>query len=106
MTERDRASPGTLSPEPEVSRLARSLEKDLLTRYGPMIGQDDLRQALGYASLDAFRQAHFRGQLPVAVFAIPHRRGKYALVKDLALWLASLRLAVGRAEGPTEEEPP
>lgn len=106
MTERDWASPGILSPETEVEGLARSLEQDLLQRYGPMIGQDDLRQALGYASLAAFRQAYCRGQVPVPVFAISHRRGKYALVKDLALWLASMRLAVGDADRPTEEKQP
>jgi len=72
--------------------LAHSLEQDLLHRYGPVIGQDDLRQALGYTSLDAFRQALSRGLLPVPVFPIPHRRGKYALAKDIACWLAQLRL--------------
>lgn len=71
--------------------LAHSLEQDLLHRYGPVVGQDDLRQALGYASLDAFRQALSRGLLPVPVFPIPHRRGKYALAKDIASWLAQLR---------------
>lgn len=106
MTERDLGSSRARSPETEIDGLAGSLEQDLLKRYGPMIGQDDLRQALGYASLAAFRQAYCRGQVPVPVFAISHRRGKYALVKDLALWLASLRPAVGDADRPTEEKQP
>jgi hypothetical protein len=29
--------------------------------------------------------------LPVPVFAIAHRRGKFALCKDVAQWLAQLR---------------
>jgi hypothetical protein len=29
--------------------------------------------------------------VPVPVFPVRHRRGKYALVKDIALWLAELR---------------
>ncbi|MBD9368398.1 MULTISPECIES: hypothetical protein [Pseudomonadota] len=82
MTSRDE------TPDP----LAHVLEQDLLQRYGPVIGQDDLRQALGYTTLDAFRQALSRGLLPVPVFPIPHRRGKYALAKDIATWLAQLRL--------------
>lgn len=106
MTERDWAPPGTSSPGTKVEGLARSLEQDLLMRYGPMIGQDDLRQALGYASLASFRQAYCRGQLPVPVFAIPHRRGKYALVKDLALWLASSRLALKDSQRPAGGEQP
>ena len=71
--------------------LADALQQDLLHRYGPVIGQDELRQALGYASGDGFRQALARGLVPVPVFAIPHRRGKYALTKDVASWLAGLR---------------
>ncbi|MCD9006307.1 hypothetical protein LDO31_08675 [Luteimonas sp. XNQY3] len=71
--------------------LADALQRDLLQRYGPVIGQDDLRQALGYASPGGFRQALARGVIPVPVFAIPHRRGKYALTKDVASWLAELR---------------
>jgi len=86
MTERDRI----------MNSLARELEQDLLHRYGPIIGQDDLRQALGYSSSDAFRQALARRVLPVPVFAIAHRRGKFALAKDVAQWLAQLR---HRAQG-------
>jgi hypothetical protein len=71
--------------------LAVVLERDLLSHYGPMIGQDELRQVLGYATMDAFRQALSRRQLPVPVFALPNRRGKYALAKDVAIWLASMR---------------
>lgn len=71
--------------------LADALEHDLLSHYGPMIGQDELRQVLGYATMDAFRQALSRRQLPVPVFALPNRRGKYALAKDVAVWLASMR---------------
>lgn len=78
--------------EPDaIATLAKALERDLLFRYGPMIGNDDLRQALGYLSMDAFRQAQSRRQVPVPVFAVPNRRGKYALAKDVAHWLATLR---------------
>ncbi|MEA9480542.1 hypothetical protein VC290_09120 [Xanthomonas campestris] len=66
MTERDE----------HIGALAKVLEQDLLHHYGPVIGQDDLRQALGYTSLDAFRQALSRDSLPVPVFPIPNRRGK------------------------------
>jgi hypothetical protein len=74
-----------------INTLADTLERDLLSRYGPLIGQDDLRRALGYPSMDAFRQASARKQLPIPVFPLQNRRGKYALVKDLAGWLAMTR---------------
>ncbi len=86
MTERDEAPKVT-----DTTTLADALERDLLARYGPIIGADDLRQALGYASMDAFRQALSRRQLPVPVFALPNRRGKFSLSKDVAQWLATSR---------------
>ena len=87
MTSHDKVPP----PVDPIAALASALERDLLHRYGPLIGHDDLRQALGYMSMDAFRQALSRDQMPVPVFAVPHRRGKYALSKDVAHWLARLR---------------
>jgi hypothetical protein len=71
--------------------LAALLERELMGKYGPLISNEDLRQALGYPSMDAFRQALSRKTLPIPVFPLPNRRGKYALVKDLALWLSRQR---------------
>jgi hypothetical protein len=79
-------------PSDSTSSLAEILERDLMARYrAPILGGKDLYEALGYPSADAFRQALSRGTLPVQVFEIEHRRGKYALIKDVAVWLASLR---------------
>lgn len=76
-------------PEPSIEQqLAEALERDLFNRHGPMIGQEHLWQALGYSSIDAFRQAEARQTLPVRVFPLERRRGKFALVKDVAIWLA------------------
>ena len=69
--------------------LVQALENDLLSRHGPMLGNDDLQVALGSPSREAFRQAVARETLPVPVFSLPNRRGKFALVKDVAVWLAS-----------------
>ncbi|RDS83902.1 hypothetical protein DWU98_04525 [Dyella monticola] len=85
-----------------LEALTNALEHDLLQRYGPLVGQDDLRQALGYPTMDAFRQAYVRGLVPIPVFPLPNRRGKYALVKDLAGWLATLRQEV-RQSPPRRE---
>lgn len=76
-------------PESSVEQqLAEALERDLFNRHGPVIGQEHLWQALGYSSIDAFRQAEARQTLPVRVFPLERRRGKFALVKDVATWLA------------------
>ena len=75
-----------------MSSLAELLEQDLYARYGsPLLGGEALRAVLGYPSAEALRQAMSRGTVPVPVFAIPHRRGKFALAKDVAAWLAQAR---------------
>lgn len=76
---------------PDETQLAVMLERDLFERHGPMIADEALRIALGYRSMDAFRQALVRKTVPVAVFSVANRRGKYALVKDVAAWLAANR---------------
>nr|WP_275668421.1 pyocin activator PrtN family protein [Pseudoalteromonas sp. Isolate3] len=65
----------------------------MLSVYGtPMISGKTLSEALGYSSLDAFRQAIGRGTCPINVFKIDNRRGKFALVRDIAQWMAKQRL--------------
>ncbi len=71
--------------------LAILLERELTTRYGPLVSNDTLRLVLGYASKEAFRQALSRNTVPVPVFELSNRRGKFALVKDVAIWLADQR---------------
>lgn len=75
------------------SALACSLEADLVERYGVMLGAEELAQVLAYPSTTAFRRAAQRGHLPVAVFSIQHRKGQFALAKDVAIWLANARPA-------------
>ena len=72
-------------------KLEDLLKRDLLQRYGPMVGDDDLRVALGYKSMDAFRQALARKTIQVPVFSLPGRRGKFALVQDIATLLSARR---------------
>lgn len=67
------------------------IEKDLFDRYGPLIMDEALRIALGYKSSDAFRKALTRKTVPIPVFSLKNRRGKYALVKDVAMWLTQQR---------------
>lgn len=78
-----------------TTELANELEQKLMQRYDmPLLAGEDLRRALGYRSLDALRQAVQRNTVPVPVFSIENRRGKYALVRDIALWLATQRTEV------------
>ncbi|GGI55638.1 hypothetical protein [Oxalicibacterium solurbis] len=71
--------------------MATLLERELMHRYGPMVSNDNLRIVLGYPSKEAFRQAIFRKTVPIPIFDIENRKGKFALVKDVAAWLAEQR---------------
>jgi len=71
--------------------LEELLERDLTQLHGPMMTGDNLRIALGYPSNEAFRQALVRKTLPIPVFSIEKRRGKFALTKDVATWIAEQR---------------
>lgn len=76
-----------------IKGLAKSLATEMTREFGPMLSGERLSQALGYPSMGAFRQALLRGRVPVPVFSLPGRRGKYALVVDIAAWIASQREA-------------
>jgi hypothetical protein len=69
--------------------LAEALEAKLMKDEGSLLSGDALRRALGYRSLDALRQAISRGTVPVPVFTLPNRRGRFALTCDVAIWLAA-----------------
>ena len=63
---------------------------DLEAQYGPMVSGPPLRRLLGFRTGTAFRQADRRGALPLKLFSIPERRGKFAWVRDVAAWLVML----------------
>jgi hypothetical protein len=82
----------TLQNESEKNLLRKEMETTLMERYGPLLGGENLSQALGFPSYDAFRQSDLRKQLVIPVFKIDHRRGRFALTRDVALWLATQRI--------------
>lgn len=92
----------TMQNHEKIKALADLLERELMGRYGPLISNDDLRVALGYVSMDAFRQALVRKTMPIPVFPLPNRRGKYALVKDVAGWLSLQREAAASQMGKVD----
>jgi hypothetical protein len=89
----------------EVRLLALEIEVRLYKHYGaPALSGDNLRAALGYDSLAAMRNAISRDTFPVSLFSIKHRRQKFALVKDIADWLAAEYFASKPADNSTLEE--
>lgn len=71
--------------------LAVALERELTAQHGPMMTGEPLRIALGFPSKESFRQAFARKTTPIPIFTLERRRGKFALTKDVAAWLALQR---------------
>ena len=84
-----------LQESQEISELAGALEATLVEKYGFMLAQADLARVLAFPTATAFRRAAYRRQLPIKVFSIEHRKGKFALAKDVAVWLATIRSTQG-----------
>lgn len=76
------------------TQLAELLEEELIEKYGHLLSGEALRKTLAYPSMGALQQAIARGLLPVPVFSIEKRKGKFALSKDVAKWLASKRFGL------------
>lgn len=71
-----------------IEELAKQIEKDLYENIGPLLFGEKLHSALGFPSNAAFRQALSRQYVAVEIFTLPNRRGKFALSRDVARFLA------------------
>lgn len=69
---------------------AAELEAQLTELHGPMMAGHSLYKALGYRSADSFRRALLRNKLPIKVFTVKDRKGRHALTRDVARWIASV----------------
>lgn len=87
--------------DPSIHKLEDQICSDLMEKFGALIGGDSLRKVLGYKTQQAFRQAYSRNLLPIQVFVLENRRGKFAYAKDLAIWLARVKnenVEIGRSQ--------
>lgn len=69
-----------------------------MREYGPIMTGKTLSAALGYPTLVAFRKSLSRKTVPITIFTLPNRSGKFALTKDVAEWLTIQRLGDGKEE--------
>lgn len=105
MTGQDVDTDATLIPLDDD--LARELNAQFVQQFGPILSSEVLVKALGYRSAAAYRQAVTRDTVPVPLFQIPNRRGRFALARDVAIWLSQQRRAVttgDRARHPVQAE--
>jgi hypothetical protein len=76
----------------DIEELAANIERELYRDIGPLLFGVKLYASLGFPSAQAFRQAYSRNTMPVSVFNIQNRRGKFALSRDVAKWLATQKI--------------
>lgn len=65
-------------------------ERELLDRYGLLIGGADLVHVAGFRNAAGLRQALHRNKIGFPVFHVPGRRGRFAWAVDVAAWLYDL----------------
>ena len=75
-----------------TEQLKDDLALSLTSRYGPLLSSRDLWQVLGFPIPAAYRQALARDRIPVPLFEIEGRRGRFALTQEVAQWLAEERM--------------
>jgi hypothetical protein len=64
-----------------------NLAEQLITRFGPTMGGQDIYAALGFNTYAAFHRSQQREELGVHVFKLPGRRGWFAFTNDVVKWL-------------------
>ncbi|NVJ65341.1 MAG: hypothetical protein HWE16_02545 [Gammaproteobacteria bacterium] len=70
---------------------AEELEKVLIEKYGILIGGENLWKVLGFQSAGSFQRAATRKLIPLKIFPIDNRKGKFALAHDVANYLVQQR---------------
>ena len=93
---------------PNQDERSREFERDLLDRYGPLIGGADLVNIACFPNAADLRQALHRNTIGFPIFHVPGRRGRFAWAADVARWLSELHRcqevsaadAVGRSDMP------
>jgi hypothetical protein len=71
----------------EQSQLRTELCRELIGKYGELVGGTDLAKVLGYRTQDAFRRAASSGVLTLKTFNVPGRHGRHAMTRDAVDWL-------------------
>ncbi len=84
--------------------LALEIETALMKSSGPLLTGELLVSSLGYPTVSAFKKALQRNAVPVVVFSIPRRKGRFALSRDVALWLAEQRERNEKHEDNVDEK--
>jgi hypothetical protein len=76
-----------LKPRRRTEMPINRIEALLFENFGPVIGGQDLYQALGFKSYSTFYRIQQRQGFDLPLFQLPGRRGWFALTSEVAKWL-------------------
>jgi len=79
---------------PEAKERCDEIYREILGDVGNVVTGEPLRRALGFSTLGAMTKAIERKKLPLPLFDMPNRRGKFILARELACFLARQRALV------------
>lgn len=88
---------------PLADPIARELNDELVCLYGQLLPPAALAKVLGFPSGNAFCQAVARGNVRILLLDIPNRRGRFALARDVAVWLSEQRRLAAAVSEPVED---
>jgi hypothetical protein len=80
---------------PDEARLMARLNARWEDRWGYVLGTEALQKVLSFRSAKALGKAISRGELGLAFFEMPNRRGHFLLTEEAAYFVARQRAAVG-----------
>ena len=67
--------------------ISSSLSAQMIEKYGPTMGGEDLYAALGFKTYSSFYRSQQLGELGVHVFKLSGRRGWFAFTNEVVNWL-------------------
>lgn len=80
------------------------IESFLMSRYGPVMDSPVLAEVLRFKTVAALEKSMERGHVSIRCMDTPHRRGRYFLTADVAVYLMA-QFAESSTE-PQPSEPP
>jgi hypothetical protein len=79
------------------------LKEEFVRQNGMIVGGSTLWKALGFGTYAAFYRSWNKGTLGVRVFAIPGRKGQFALSEDVVEWV--VRMAKHQSDQDISPDP-
>lgn len=67
-----------------------SREQEIASKYGHLLGLDEIRDVLKYKTMDALKKAHYDGKLSLKMKKIEGRAGMFCTAKAVAEYIDQL----------------